>query len=131
MTAQFKEKLYYKATEFRMSSEPFNKYLDLNKVLKFYSDNTGLMRGYFGVWEIKNNQLWLIRLTANLNKNTEVQLDYFFPGKNEVFAEWYSGILKVPHGKMLQYIHAGYGSKFEKTLFIEINAGMYVREWEE
>ena len=34
----------------------------------------------------------------------------------------------MPHGEMLRYEHMGYGSTFEKDLFLKFEAGVLVEE---
>ena len=40
-----------------------------------------------------------------------------------MFADWYSGTLRVPLGEMLAYVHGGFASTFERDMFIEIVRG--------
>jgi hypothetical protein len=47
-----------------------------------------------------------------------------FPNQKKVFAEWFSGEIKIPQGKMLHYEHMGYISIFEKDLFLEFKKGV-------
>ena len=53
-------------------------------------------------------------------------MDYLFPGQEKVFADWYSGEIRVPQGKLLEYIHLGFASVYEKDLFLKIEAGQVV-----
>lgn len=46
-----------------------------------------------------------------------------------VLADWYSGELRVPLGDMVQYVHAGYVSQYERDRLIMIQSGSVVREW--
>ena len=61
-------------------------------------------------------------------------IDGLFPdadrGADEpVFAEWYSGELRIPEGEQLQYVHGGYGSTYERDRLILIERGRVVRAW--
>lgn len=52
-------------------------------------------------------------------------LHTIFPdAKGPVFAEWYTGELRCPLGKQIDYRHIGYGSVHEKDLLIEICNGV-------
>lgn len=51
-------------------------------------------RGYIGRWEIRDDTLWLINLYAWQNGN-KVKVSDLFDGKDEVAADWFSGILVV------------------------------------
>ncbi len=44
-------------------------------------------------------------------------------------ADWYSGLLRIPMGKKLQYHHAGFLTEHESDLIIEIEAGTVRRQW--
>ena len=57
--------------------------------------------------------------------------DYLFPGKTKVFADWYSGVMRIPHGKMMKYVHQGYASLYEKELFLRFESGVLVSYREE
>jgi hypothetical protein len=44
-------------------------------------------------------------------------------------ASWYSGLLRVPVGKDLEYVHSGFHTKYEFDLIIEVTAGAVGRRW--
>src|SRR5262245_44052348 len=70
-------------------------------------------RGYQGTWEIKDVRFYLIGLRG------QFQLRESGP----VLAEWFSGMLRVPKGEMLEYVHAGFCSVYEQELHIKIEKG--------
>lgn len=123
MTAQAGEKLVYEGIEYHMASEPLYPYLQANN-LSFVSPNTSCWRGYFGSWVIKDDKLFLVGLKAYLKGYKEVELDYLFPGQTEVFADWFSGKLRVPVGKLLDYVHMGYSSMFEEDMYLIFQQGV-------
>lgn len=43
-----------------------------------------------------------------------------------MFAHWYSGTIRLPQGKQLKYVHQGYGSTFERDLFLHVEQGVVV-----
>ena len=51
------------------------------------------------------------------------------PPETPVFAEWYSGELRIPEGDMLRYVHGGYGTVHERDRLILIERGRLVRSW--
>jgi len=127
MTAQAREILLYAGEEHGMATEPLNAYFgSLNKLPEFISPNTACWRGYYGSWEIRDNKLMLTSLRAYIKDYKMVGMDYLFPGQTEVFASWFSGIIKIPHGEMIKYVHSGYESKFEKERFLIIEEGNLV-----
>lgn len=46
-----------------------------------------------------------------------------------VSASWYTGLLRVPLGEELDYVHGGFHSEYEMDLIIEIEAGSVRRRW--
>lgn len=133
MTAQVRERLIYNNEEYSLATEPLSPYLAKHKI-EFPSTTTACWRGYWGKWLIENNKLYLIDLKANSGKfffdGKTVGIDYLFPGQNKVFADWYSGEIRIPYGKMMQYVHQGYASLYEKELFLTVESGVIVDECE-
>jgi len=143
MTAQNMEEISYKRKKYRMAATPFSVYLKKHGI-QTAPISTANWRGYHGEWKIKNGRLYLVFMSARIPKKASkgghllqsdgdcvrVGLDYFFPGKKEVFAEWFSGEIRIPTGKILAYIHMGYESIFEKDLIIEFKNGIKVAERE-
>ena len=94
---------------------------------RFESNCTALWRGYVGSWEIVDDRLYLVGLTGTLEDGAEASLATIFPEFPErVFAHWYSGTIRIPQGKQLEYVHMGYGSTFERDLFLDVERGVVV-----
>jgi hypothetical protein len=88
---------------------------------------TALWRGYVGTWEIVNDRLYLVELCGTLEDGSRVTLETVFSGyPKRVFAHWYSGTLRIPQGKLLQYVHMGYGSTYERDVFLDLKKGVVV-----
>lgn len=130
MTAQISEKLFINGERVPLLTNPLDLYFDLGgKGPRFQSTSTALWRGYVGTWELTNNRLYLIALVGTLEDGSEALLKNIFPDfADRVFAHWYSGILRIPRGKMIHYRHMGYGSKFERDQFITIYNGVVTSE---
>lgn len=130
MTAQIKEKLIYKGRKLNMAAEPLGRYLAKRYDLQvnLHSLGTACWRGYMGEWEVRGDKLYLIKLKINLYHEARNGMDYLFPGQKEVFAEWFTGIVRVPTGDMLRYVHMGYASIFEKDLFLTFEEGILTDE---
>lgn len=129
MTAQAGERLLYKGEETWMAAEPLNQYLQNRNDIKFVSPSTACWRGYYGQWEIKDRKLYLIELKAYLEGYREVGLDYLFPGQNTAFANWFSGKIRIPQGEMLDYVHMGYASLYERDLILVFENGLLTNEY--
>ena len=129
MTAQRREHLVYNNKEYYLTTEPLHLYLKDNNI-SVKCCTTNCWRGYVGYWSIEKNKLYLTDLKAYIENFQEVGLDYLFPDKKKVFAEWFSGEIRIPHGKMMKYIHQGYASLYETELFIKIEKGFVVDQYE-
>jgi hypothetical protein len=136
MTAQSGENLIYEGHTVTMHSEPLEDYFEAKgERPEFGGICTSCWRGYIGTWEIKDDRLYLVSLEGfgKLKDGTEASLQTIFPDQDgPILADWYSGTLKIPEGEMLEYIHAGYASRFERDRFFEIEKGhitkTYLRE---
>lgn len=78
--------------------------------------NTACWRGYVGTWEIKDDKFYLNSLTGR----------YHMAKDEPVHATWFTGVIRVPQGEMLHYVHMGFGSIFERELHIKIENGVVV-----
>jgi hypothetical protein len=138
-TAQFQEIIKINGKEEGMTVLPLNGYLEIPENaarFKPYLEKAGrctaLWRNYLGHWEIKDRKLYLTKFEVDAcsqeNKKF-IPLDKLFPGKPQpVFAEWYSDNIIIPRGKLLEYIHMGYESRYERYLVMSIKKGVVVKE---
>ncbi len=126
MTAQIAERLRYRGEEMALCANPLDDYFDLGgQKPPFVASSTALWRGYVGSWEIVDGRLYLVALEGLLEDGSEASLASVFPQFPErVFAHWYSGTLRVPQGRQLLYVHAGYNSRYERDLLLEVERGV-------
>lgn len=55
----------------------------------------------------------------------DLDLEGLFPGSNgRVFAEWVTGRLRIPQGKLLEYVHMGFESVYERNLIVDVDHGV-------
>ena len=130
MTAQIRDLLQYNEEKMVLSDEPLKEYIKSRDDLDFIFKSTAWWRGYVCKWEIRDKKLYLIHLLGFIEGNKQVDLNYVFPGKKEVFADWYTGELQIPIGELLKYVHLGYESKYEKDLFLKFKDGVLISERE-
>ncbi len=130
MTAQARERLLYQGEETWIATEPLQPFLQSRRDISLLSPSSACLRGYYGEWELRDNQLYLVRLTAFVDDYREVDLSYLFPGKSRVFAQWFSGEIRVPRGLMLDFVHRGYESLYEKDEFLIFEAGVLTGRYE-
>ncbi|MBL0065334.1 MAG: hypothetical protein IPP38_09960 [Bacteroidetes bacterium] len=127
MTAQKGERLLFEDEYYSIASEPLAPYLaSLKEPIEFRSPSSTFWRGYIGTWKFENKRLFLTDLQAFILDNKEVGIEYLFPGEPVVFANWYTGKLRVPIGDCLYYAHQGFESIFEFDLFLTIERGCLV-----
>jgi hypothetical protein len=109
-----------------MCSEPLGIYFErCGEQPQLQETLTALWRCYIGSWEIRDDRLYLVGLSAHLVDGTPVTLETVFPGfPDRVFAHWFTGTLRIPQGRELRYQHMGYGSTFERDLLLEIRRGV-------
>ncbi|HPQ54817.1 MAG TPA: hypothetical protein PK253_16310 [Spirochaetota bacterium] len=76
--------------------------------------STACWRCYIGTWEILDGRFYLVDIVG-CYKNIS---------GNAVFADWFTGTLCIPQGRMTSYVHMGFESQYEKELLIEIEKGV-------
>lgn len=126
MTAQISERLIFEGQQVALLSNPLNYFFALGGIDPgFESTSTALWRGYVGTWEILNDRLYLVELRGTLKSGDDATLDSVFPGfKDRVFAHWFSGRLRIPQGKRLEYVHMGYASTYERDVLLTLQNGV-------
>ncbi len=138
-TAQMPERLVYDGKTNAMHTTPLESYFGESNprpddVLQWTS--TACWRGYIGTWAIVSNQFLLTRLhreTSRKDGDDWIDLEEtipsnkIFPRKDyPVLASWYSGVIRLPQGERLRYVHMGFGSVYERDLYITIKKGRVV-----
>lgn len=118
-----------------MASEPLEQDLSSAEgVPTFNSQSTACWRGYMGNWKTKDNKLYLTALNGFIRTTEEdykpVDLNYLFPNKKKVFADWFSDEIRIPLGRTIHYVHMGYESVYEKELLINIKNGYVISRTE-
>lgn len=129
MTAQVAERFIYGGKEIALFTNPLSLYLS-QAGIAFVSPHTANWRGYVGSWEIIESagveRLYLVELAAHKSYEEIIGLSDLFPGRDKVFAHWFTGELRCPQGAQLEYMHMGYGSIYEYDLLLEFKQGILV-----
>jgi hypothetical protein len=131
-TAQMGDILVYQGKNQSIFSNPLESYFDdqhprPKAVFKFSC--TANWRGYVATWKIEEDYLYLVKLVEGSCSEDapEIPIASIFPEQQlPIKATWFSGILRIPFGKRLQYVHMGYGSIYDKELFLTIASGKLV-----
>lgn len=92
--------------------------------------------GFTAQWRIKEDRMLLVSITADpcSDQPRQVGLKRVFGrkrGASPVFADWFTGVLRVPQGREVEYVHFGFASRYEGYLLLQIERGRVVRRWEE
>ena len=128
MTSQARDILSYNGEKTTIATEPLKPYLENRSDISFIFKSTALVRGYIGTWKIKNKKLYLVSLIGFIENNEKVGLNYLFPNKKEVFADWFSGQIKIPEGNLVKKIRIGYASVFERDKILKFNKGICISD---
>tara|TARA_Y100000022_G_C13216489_1_gene360156 strand:+ start:25 stop:444 length:420 start_codon:yes stop_codon:yes gene_type:complete len=128
MTSQARDILSYNGEKTTIATEPLKPYLENRSDISFIFKSTALVRGYIGTWKIKNKKLYLVSLIGFIENNEKVDLNYLFPNKKEVFADWFSGQIKIPEGNLVKKIRIGYASVFERDKILKFNKGICISD---
>ena len=128
MTIQAGDILSYNGKKTTIATEPLKTYLETRSDVSFIFKSSALVRGYIGNWKIKNKKLFLVSLVGFIKSNEKVDLEYLFPNKIEVFADWFSGKIRIPEGDMLEKINLGYSSVYERDRILNFKKGILINE---
>ena len=126
MTAQFKEIIIY---EEKIESMAFCPPLPENdsRIIKLKDDeieknhsmffSTACWREYVGTWIIEDGKLYLLKIIGR----------YKITSDSPIFADWFSGVLRIVEGERLLYVHMGFGTVYEKEIHIKISKGVVIK----
>lgn len=82
----------------------------------FYS--SGNNRGFTALWELRGDKLYLVETRSPFGKEDDTVLpSYRLESSEPIFADWFSGVLKIDFGNRLEH-GLGFGSVYER--YIEI-----------
>jgi hypothetical protein len=133
-TAQFPDKLLYDGKEHSLYTNPMEPYFAR------YPDKkptdgvtcTALWRGYVATFEILEKRLFLSDIKVMvMTKDQKGKRDTAFssvkdtliPEGGSLPADWFSGILVLPDGELVNYVHMGYASTYSNYILLEIRKG--------
>ena len=109
-----------------LSTEPLESFLEsVAPKFRFTPPDTSLMRGYRATWQLdKDDRLMLIDFRGYMLTEAAKGVQYLFPGESRVFAYWFTGVLKINVGQVIEYKHRGYESIFENVISIDFLHGV-------
>jgi hypothetical protein len=77
-------------------------------------NSTACWRTYIGTWEVRQHRLYLTGLVGR----------YELTAGDPLPAEWVTGVLRIPRGEPLRYVHMGFASVFGQELHLRIERGL-------
>ena len=130
-TGQEGERIIFEGDTLQMMCEPLESYLSQHeprKKLHIRLDvgcSTALWRGYVGLWEYKNNKLFLVDIYDCGNMSKSILNSIFKDQDNEtpILASWFTGQLFIQKGKLIKYQHTGYERIYEEEIVVDIEKG--------
>lgn len=131
MTAQFSDSIMYKGELYGIANEPFEAFLKNRPDIKFRDLCSACWRGYLADWEILEDKLYLIGLKEFVMQNDIARYNFndIFPGMDKVFAEWYTGEVKIELGETIENVRSR-RPIFESEVILTIEKGIIVEERE-
>lgn len=94
---------------------------------------SGNWRGYLATFTVVDGQLMLDRVVADActdgdpDSRTDL-VPLLFGGRDAVAADWFSGLLVVPTGERVRYVHMGYGSLYSEYRLFRVERGRVLEE---
>jgi hypothetical protein len=135
-TAQVPDIISYEGKKRPLLTNPLESYFKEEGRPKFFTSPgarvTSNWRGYVANWEIADGTLYLVGLDSWICKGLgpddceRADLKEIFGGKfrdGKVKADWFTGDLRMSDGELLQYVHMGYGSVYERDIILSVAAG--------
>jgi hypothetical protein len=137
-TAQMSDKIIYHGKKYGLYSNPLQSYFEKNpaQLPQIEVRCTALWRGYVATFEVIENELYVkdiqMQYSDTISKVHQFVwksvLDKVFPNQKERKLDWFTGVLVIPHGKLVSYVHMGYASTYKKYKLLELNHGVLREE---
>ena len=133
-TGQIPDYLIVQNDTLPIFSNPLESYFELTgkRELPDFSGcgSTACWRGYKAYWKLQNDSLFLLKITSCHTscgiKLQDANLKKMF-GTNRVFAGWFTGEIVAPIGNLVQYIHMGYASIYDKEKIFTFKNGKLIK----
>ncbi|OGF33660.1 hypothetical protein A2223_00075 [Candidatus Falkowbacteria bacterium RIFOXYA2_FULL_35_8] len=134
-TAQYPDKIIYDGKEYDLFTNPMEAYFSKypEKRPKSGGISTALWRGYVATFEVKDKVLILkdIQIQTGYEKgeqNWRSEKGAVVPEGQSLQIDWFTGILCLPFGERVKYVHMGYGSTYSNYILLEVKKGKITGE---
>lgn len=135
MTAQEMDTIIIEGEAHHLASEPLEQCWKRHGRERpaFVAPHSACWRGYNSTWEIVDGALYLLDISGTIaapgQAGRPASLPELFPGEPvPVFADWFTGTLRVPGGELLESEHMGYESVWERERQLDLVQGRVVAE---
>lgn len=135
MTQQFDEVFILDGEQTTTPSRPLDGYLktkpipsgSMEDVEAYRTGSAALLRGYIGTWTVRDDMLYLVGLDGL--PNGPAMLWDVFPeaGGDGVFAEWYTGKVRVNQGGLYRYSKPYRHVKHQMEIVLQVVSGRVTR----
>ncbi|MDB6000583.1 MAG: hypothetical protein JWP52_2282 [Rhizobacter sp.] len=135
MTAQRPETLILEGRKVRLCTRPLDRWLSQQRLqIAVESPVKDCLRNYLGQWQLRQGRLYLEGVAAasdggrvhrpGLGWSSGVSVQSLFPDAAQpVWAQWFTGRLRCPRGKLLVRREFAYLSVWQEDVLIEIEEG--------
>jgi hypothetical protein len=139
-TAQVPDIIVYEGKKYALIVNPLEPYFSIypEKRPKNEIQSSNLWRGYRATFEIVNKELLLkdieiVIFTGNIPDNFKFEwksiLNEYINDVDILKINWFTGLLIIPYGKLINYVHMGYESIYENYIILEIKNGFFLKEY--
>ncbi|MES2694469.1 MAG: hypothetical protein V4773_13420 [Verrucomicrobiota bacterium] len=129
-TAQQSDNLFLDGKEQRIHSNPLGKYFAQHpeRLPRSSVTSSALWRGYVATFEIHEGQLRvrdvkILKWDGKQDTELVSVLEQAFPKDTSRELSWFTGFLILPQGELVNYVHMGYASTFERYRLLFIKDG--------
>jgi len=135
-TAQKADRIIIEGIEYPLFTNPMEEYFIKHPNRKPQSTimSTALWRGYVATFGFSGDRLYLMDLKIEVpaepdERTGELEVSWnsvkhtVAPDVDTLFIDWFTGILVVPDGELVYYVHMGYGSTYSEYTLLEVKGG--------
>lgn len=138
-TEQLPDKIIYQGKTYNLHNNPLETYFKKhpNKRPAKMMQISNLWRGYVATFEFKDNQLFLKDIEIQYRDTTSKEIYTYkwksvlhkvIPDGKNIKIDWLTGLLVIPHGKLIEHVHMGYSSTYENYILLELENGHLKKE---
>lgn len=152
MTAQVCDLICHRGEERLLLNEPLEQLFGAEFPRPaFVAPHSANWRGYVAAWEIQDGRLYLLEIKGQIctrspdgsgprslycrvghegscTLRTVSLCDIMPASEGPVHASWVTARLRIPDGEMVEYVHLGHASRYERYILLDVEAGMLVGE---